>query len=200
MIRLPVVISWVVLAGCAKPPIETMPEVGAIPARDFYPLAVGNAWSYQVTLLGETKQIEVKVLKEDNGIFEDSSGAQLFADAFGVRDQKRYLLRDPVEIGTEWSNVVSVSSIERYKIVAAAQGCDAPAGHFEDCAVVESRNRVQEGKVLVNELTFAPKVGLIRIATLLENNGQKVPQATLVLTKYEVKGAPVQPPKPSNAP
>ena len=184
---------WVVLAlsaGCVKnPSVEELPAVAGTPAKDYYPLAVGNTWSYQVELLGQKQQMEVKVLKEENGVFEDSTGNQLFADAFGVRDQKRYLLRDPVQSGTEWSNVVSVSSVEHYKIVAANVACDCPAGQFQGCAVVESRNRIEEGKVLVNELTFAPKIGLIRVATLLENKGNKLPQSTLVLTKYQVLGA-----------
>ena len=59
--------------------------------------------------------------------------------------------------------------------------------------MVESSNRIEEGKTLVNELTFAPKVGLVRVSTLLENRGQKVPQSTLQLVKYQVKGAPVAP-------
>ncbi len=184
--------------GCVKTAqVEELPAIAGTPAKEFYPLAVGNTWSYQVQLLGQKQEMEVKVLKEENGVFEDSTGNQLFADAFGVRDQKRYLLRDPVQIGTEWSNVVSVSSVEHYKIVAAGVACDCPAGQFQGCAVVESTNRIEEGKVLVNELTFAPKIGLIRVSTLLENKGNKLPQSTLVLTKYQVQGAPAPAPAPA---
>lgn len=184
---------WVLLAlsGCVtSPTVEQRPEIAGVPSKDYYPLAVGNSWRYQIQLLGEKTEMEVKILKEENGVFEDSTGNQLFTDAFGVRDQKRYLLRDPVEVGTEWSNVVSVSSVERYKIVSANVSCDSPAGHFEGCVVVESTNRVGEGKALVNELTFAPKVGLIRVSTLLLDDGKKLPQSTLELTKYQVQGAP----------
>lgn len=189
------VLLLVAAAGCVKSSnVEQRPEVAGTPAREFYPLAVGNTWSYQVQLLGQKTEIEVKVLKEDNGVFEDSTGNQLFNDAFGVRDQKRYLLRDPVEVGTEWSNVVSVSSVERYKIVSANVGCDSAAGHFEGCVVVESTNKVEEGKALVNELTFAPKIGLVRVSTLLSHDGKKIPQSTLELTKYQVKGAPASKP------
>ncbi len=183
------------LGGCATASkVEQRPEISGVPSREFYPLAVGNTWSYQIQLLGEKTQMEVKILKDENGVFEDSTGNRLFTDAFGVRDQKRYLLRDPVEVGTEWSNVVSVSSVERYKIVSANVGCDCPAGHFEGCVVVESTNRVGEGKALVNELTFAPKVGLVRVSTLLLDDGKKVPQSTLELMKYQVMGAPRQTP------
>lgn len=167
--------------------LEKRPEIAGTPAKDFYPLAVGNTWTYKISALGAPPQEqEVKILKDEGGTFHDSTGNELFTDAFGVRDQKRYLLRDPVEVGTEWSNVVSVSSVERYKIVSANVSCDSPAGKFENCAVVESTNKVEEGKALVNELTFAPKVGLIRVSTLLVANDKKVPQVTLELVKYTV--------------
>ena len=192
--RTSLVVIAALLAGCVKNPnVEELPAVAGTAAKEFYPLAVGNTWSYHVEMLGQKQEIEVKVLKEDNGVFEDSTGNQLFADAWGVRDQKRYLLRDPVQTGTEWSNVVSVSSVEHYRIVSAGVSCDSPAGQFEGCAVVESSNRIEEGKTLFNELTFAPKVGLIRVSTLLENHGNKLPQSTLVLTRYQVKGAPAAP-------
>jgi hypothetical protein len=177
------------LAACATTPstVEKRPEVAGTPAKDYYPLAVGTAWTYKVVALGAPPQEQsVQILKDEGGTFHDSTGNQLFTDAFGVRDQKRYLLRDPVEVGTEWSNVVSVSSVERYRIVAANVACDSPAGHFENCAVVESTNKVEEGKALVNELTFAPKIGLVRISTLLVAAEKRVPQVTLELTKYTV--------------
>ena len=183
-------------SGCVKTThVEQRPEIAGVPSKDYYPLAVGNTWGYQILLLGAKSQMEVKILKEENGVFEDSTGNQLFTDAFGVRDQKRYLLRDPVEVGTEWSNVVSVSSVERYKIVSANVSCESPAGHFEGCVVVESTNRVGEGKALVNELTFAPRVGLVRVSTLLVTEGARVPQSMLELTKYQVKGAEAAPAK-----
>ncbi len=197
-------VAALALTACAKSlPVDKRPEVAAIAAKDFYPLAVDNTWTYQLNGLGEKGDLEIKILKEENGQFADGSrrknpdgtwspwipGNQLFADAFGVRDQKRYLLRDPVSVGTEWSNVVSVSSVERYRIVSADVGCDAPAGHFEGCAVVESTNKVEEGKALVNELTFAPKVGLVRISTVLVQDGKKIPQFTLELTRHQLKPA-----------
>ncbi len=182
-------IPTLLLAACATTPsgVEKRPEVAGTAARDFYPLAVGNSWTYKVTALGAPpEEREVKILKDEGGTFHDSTGAQLFTDAFGIRDQKRYLLRDPVEVGTEWSNVVSVSSVERYKIVSVNVGCESPAGKFEGCAVVESTNKIEEGKALVLELTFAPKVGLVRISTLFVGPQQKIPQVTLELTKYTV--------------
>jgi hypothetical protein len=154
-------------------------------ADQFYPLAVGITWSYEVKLLGETRTIDVTTLRKNaDGFVEDSTGAQFLADTYGVRDQKRYLLRNPIETGNKWTNVVSVSSVENYEIVASAQPCEAPAGKWEGCVVVESRNRVEEGTVLVNEMTFAPGVGIVKLNTVLESNGKQIPQSSLELLKF----------------
>jgi hypothetical protein len=175
------------LTACTSPTQNTKPTVSkAEPnASSYYPLAIGQIWAYEVKLLGETRPIEVTTLRQNaDGFVEDSTGAQFLADAYGVRDQKRYLLRNPIAVGTKWTNVVSVSSIENYEIVAAHQPCDAPAGKWDDCVVVESRNRVEEGTTLVNEMTFAPGVGIVRLSTVLDSKGKQIPQSTLSLVKF----------------
>lgn len=181
-----VVAAALALGACAttaetKKAAETGPT-----ARDYYPLAVGTAWTYEVNLLGEKRSIDVAIERQaPDGFVIDSTGAQLLVDAYGVRDQKRYLLRNPIEAGTKWTNVVSVSSVESYEILAAGQPCDAPGGSWQGCVVVESRNRVEEGKVLVNEMTFAPGVGIVRLSTVLEAGGQRIPQSSLALTRFK---------------
>lgn len=173
------------LVACTTASKATAPTRAQATAADFYPLAIGNTWSYEVKLLGETRQIEVSTLRKNaEGFVEDSTGAQFMADTYGVRDQKRYLLRNPIAAGTKWTNVVSVSSVENYEITGAGQPCEAPAGKWDGCVVVESRNRVEEGTVLVNEMTFAPGVGIVTLTTVLESNGKRIPQSTLALLKF----------------
>jgi hypothetical protein len=183
-----VVVSAIWL-GCASLGKTAGPASVKPTASSFYPFELGTRWSYEVNQLGHTSVIEVAMLKRtDEGFIEDSTGAQLSSDAYGVRDQKRYLLRNPVEVGNKWTNVVSVSSIESYEIVSVNQRCDAPAGKWEGCVVVEARNRVQEGTTLVNEMTFAPGVGIVRLATVLESNGRQIPQTGLSLLKFSLPG------------
>lgn len=171
--------------ACTTASKTTAPSKPQVTAGDFYPLRLGVTWSYEVKLLGETRTIEVTTLRKNGeGFVEDSTGAQFLVDGFGIRDQKRYLLRNPIAAGTKWTNVVSVSSVEAYEIIAANQPCDAPAGKWEGCVVVESRNRVEEGTTLVNEMTFAPGVGIVRLSTVLESNGKQIPQSTLALVKF----------------
>ena len=66
---------------------------------------------------------------------------------------------NPLEVGKTWTNVVSVSSVEPYNVPDAGTDCESPAGKFKDCVRVEGRNRVDEATTLINEWTFAPKVG-----------------------------------------
>jgi hypothetical protein len=173
------------LTGCAAAPTATRAAPAGPQAKDYYPLQVGTRWTYEVRLLGEKRSIDVSVERlTPDGFAVDSTGAQLAVDAFGVRDQKRYLLRTPIEVGTKWTNVVSVSSVEQYEILSANQPCDAPAGAWQGCVLVESRNGLEGGKVLVNEMTFAPGVGIVRLSTVLEANGQRIPQSQLALTAF----------------
>jgi hypothetical protein len=173
-----------VLAGCATESAAVGAPVSAKrSAADYFALTPGTTWSYEVELLGARNQVQVKMVRQNaDGYFEDSTGAAFLVDGYGVRDQKRYLLRNPVEVGTKWTNVVSVSSIESYQVLSAGEGCTTRAGSWSDCVIVESRNRVEEGKVLVNEITLAVGVGIVRLATILELDGKRIPQSHLELT------------------
>jgi len=175
--------------GCAKRvEVEDTPPAPVGSVADYYPLAVGNRWTYLVNGRPD-KPVEVKIVKEDGGFFLDSQGGQLTVDSFGIRDQKRYLLRAPLETGRTWTNVVSVSSTEHYRIVRASGPCEAPAGSFEGCVLVEARNRVDAETTLINTFTFAPRVGLVRIQVDAERGGRRIPQTWLELTSYQVKPA-----------
>jgi hypothetical protein len=153
----------------------------------WYPLAVGNRWTYQVNGRAD-KRVDVEIVKEEDGFFHDNQGGQIAVDGFGVRDPKRYLLRGPLTEGSGWTNVVSVSSTERYRILQAGVSCTVPAGTFRNCVRVEGRNRVDATTTLVNALTFAEGVGLVRVETMAErSNGERLPQTWLELVSYELK-------------
>jgi hypothetical protein len=155
----------------------------------YYPLAVGNRWTYALNG-AKDKQLEVAIVKEEGGYFLDSRGARLAHDAFGLRDgDKRYLLRGPLEVGTRWQSIVSVSSTERYEITATGVPCTVPAGAFEGCVQVTGRTRAEGERVLAAHYTYAPRVGLVRIETVLEEGSRKLPQLKLELASFAVQGA-----------
>jgi hypothetical protein len=170
------------LAGCAHAPAQQKSPAG-LSAADYYPLAVGNAWTYDAQMLGEHHQADVRILRQANGFFEDSQGSKLTVDGEGLRDERRYLLKDPLREGAEWDNVVSVSAREHYRIAQADAPCQVPAGSFQHCVTVESRTRTSK-VTLINALTFAPGVGIVHLTVEAERGGERIPQSELTLTHY----------------
>lgn len=178
-----VALLFTLLTGCAKR--AGRPDAPSS-VESYYPLAVGNRWTYAVEFLGEKRVQEVEILRSENGYFFDNQGGALMLDAYGIRDEKRYLLRSPVIPGRSWDNVVSGSSTERYQVLQAGAPCETRAGRFADCVRVEGRNRVNPETTLVNALTFAAGVGLVRVEVTAEARGRKIPQTRLELTAYRL--------------
>jgi hypothetical protein len=174
-----------VALGCAKrvgPTAEAERD-----ARGYMPLTVGNTWRYEVSSLGKREEATIRIEKVDGAFFVDNRGAKLKADAFGVRDERRYLLQEPVKAGTTWKNVISPSSVEHYEILQAGTPCEVPAGKFPDCVTVESKNRGPEDVTLVNRMTFARGVGMVRVVVVMTKPGrEEVPQHELRLLSYKL--------------
>ena len=193
--------GWAVLAagllGCAHP-APTPPEtaapaaqaVGHLPeSARYFPLAVGNRWTYEATYLGEKSTRPVEIVGFRDGSYVDKDGRTLRIDREGIRDQVRYLLHEPLNAGATWTSVIAPGSAEHYKIVSVHAPCQVPAGRFPDCIEVESRTLADPktpGRSLVNRVTFASGVGIVQVRTALEEGSKSAPTAELRLTAFEV--------------
>jgi hypothetical protein len=185
------------LLACAHAPEgaapESNPSVSASTnAARYFPLAVGNRWTYRTTGGDTTAVEEVEIRGVKDGQYADNRGRFLWVSPDGLRDQSRVILRSPVEVGRSWSVVLGPDSVEHWRIDSVGQPCTVPAGPFADCVDVESRISPKAGVQLVNHITFAAGVGVVKIRTTLVNNGVETPQTELLLTAYQV--APVRPP------
>ena len=185
------------LLGCAHeaaPPPATTPATATSPAKlpesaRYFPLAVGNTWTYEAAYLGERSTRRVEVVAFRDGNYVDGDGRTLRVDREGVRDQVRYLLHEPLSVGATWTSVVAPGSAEHYRITSVHAPCEAPAGKFPDCVEVESRTLADPktpGRLLVNRVTFAAGVGIVRVRTALEEGTTSAPTAQLLLTAYQV--------------
>jgi hypothetical protein len=166
-------------------------QQAALKARDFYPLAVGNTWTYRSTPGDETRTIAI--VREEEGFFIDNNTppARLQTRSTGVYDGDRFLLEEPLEVGHKWLAVPSASEVERYEIVATGLELSTPAGFFKDCVRVraETPQRGPDGKpvTVVVLWTYAPQVGLIRIEQRLEMEGANTRSLmTIELIDYEL--------------
>jgi hypothetical protein len=196
---------WAVFAagllGCAHPstpsPAPTAADGSAPSGRmpesaRYFPLAVGNHWTYEATYLGEKSTRRVEVVAFRDGSYVDRDGRALRVDREGIRDQVRYLLHEPLTAGATWTSVVAPGSAEHYRVLSVRAPCQAPAGRFEDCVEVESRTLADPatpGRLLVNRVTFAAGVGIVQVRTALEEGTRIAPTAELRLTAFEVAPA-----------
>ncbi|HEY1907760.1 MAG TPA: hypothetical protein VGG91_17060 [Myxococcaceae bacterium] len=192
--------GWAVLAagllGCAHSsptPPETAPAApaaGRLPeSARYFPLAVGNRWTYEASYLGEKSTRPVEIVAFRDGSYLDRDGRVYRLDHEGLRDQVRYLLHEPLNAGATWTSVIAPGSAEHYKILSVHAPCEVPAGRFPDCIEVESRTLADPktpGRSLVNRVTFASGVGIVQVRTTLEEGSRVAPTAELRLTAFEV--------------
>ncbi len=174
---------------------------GARPkAAEYYPAAVGAAWTYAGKVGGQQVEKTITVTGKKDGFFADDAGGLLKVDAEGLRDEKRYLLKNPLEKGKSWTSIVSVSSTEHYEIVDLGFTINTEAGQFKDCVMVRGTNRIDAQKALRNEWTFAPKVGMVRIAGTLVDGAKEIPQVFLELKSFRPAPEPAPAVAPAPAP
>lgn len=104
--RLALLVVSSLLFSCATTPVA--PPRGPIRARDYLPLAMGAAWSYDTDtgLPGGTVLSTLVVVRADAPRFLVRSGTH--TETYEVRGdgvvrEGDYLIRDPVQQGTSWT-------------------------------------------------------------------------------------------------
>lgn len=166
-------------------PVNTK-AADSLRVRDFYPLAVGNRWTYETRLGNRTETQTVEIVAEEHGFHRDTAGGLLRVDSEGLRDPQRYLLRTPLEPGNSWSVVLAPGVSENYEIVDAGSSCSVPAGTFARCVTVRGQNRVDGSRQLVSEWTYAEGIGLVSLHTRIEKGERNVvPQVEMRLVSFD---------------
>lgn len=185
------------LAGaCAGPQrpagaAGTARGAAAAPA-DYYPLAVGNEWTYRDESPGLARAGSVRTVRilsrTRDGYFRDTDRGELRADADCVHDRSRRLLCGPIAAGKTWTSVVSVSATEKYEIAGVGERVETPAGTFDGCVRVRARTKASPTAEMILEISYAPGIGPARIQTFVVVNGEAVPQFRAVLQKVKLEG------------
>ena len=99
----------------------------------YFPLAVGNRWTYRVEAPGgEARDETIKILGRDGPWFLDDHRQRLRTEPDGVRDADRYLLKAPLQSGAKWSSVDNLI-VQRFEITATGISVTTRAGTFKDC-------------------------------------------------------------------
>jgi len=163
--------ALVALASCKGAPPKGATESSAAPAASgsdpalYYPLAVGNSWTYRITDGSGAHEDTVEIVGRDGPWFIDDHRGRIRVDSEGVRDADRYLLHAPLQPSARWSAVENLV-VQRFEVAATDAKVETKAGTFSNCVVVRNEQPLpkKQGK-LVTEWTYAPRVGLVQLLT-----------------------------------
>ncbi len=160
------------------------------PLDVFFPLAVGNSWTYQTFFQGQAQpDLVVTIVEHKDGFFIDDRPhpGRMMIDGEGIRDGNvRYLLKAPLRKGSKWMSVADVRTVEHYEIVAVDKDIRVPAGVFKGCLVVRMEVRMTEKLSMVNKMFFAPRVGIIEIMASLKDGARVIPQSKMELKSFKL--------------
>ena len=203
LVRTSALVALALVLACAHAPTASAPEDrSAAPAAqrtskgagELFPLAVGNEWVYadqspSLPAASQGSRRTVRILERTaDGFFRDNERGELRVEGDCVRDRVRRILCQPFSVGQSWTSVVSLSSTERYEIVGIDEAVVTPAGRFDKCVRVRAHNRATPSTDHVLEITYAPRVGPVRIETYVVVNGHVTPQVKALLQSYRVDG------------
>lgn len=167
--HLPVAMLALLLTACggaqATPAGKPAPQT----PRALYPMAVGNAWSYDVdTGDGESVLAVFRVLALEGNIAE--------VEVTGVQDVQRYelrpkgifrvakgafLLRAPIVVGATWSSGGGMTA----RVVATDRRISGSAGQFERCVEVLEQGAASGSRITT---TYCPGVGPALVELVLD--------------------------------
>jgi hypothetical protein len=174
-----------VLCACKTAPETRTAAASGADAAAYYPLAVGNSWTYQLS--GNEKRETIKIIGRDGPWFIDDHRGRMRYERDGVRDSDRYLLHSPLSAGAKWSAVENLV-VQRFEVVSLDKSLVTQAGTFTRCTVVRNEQPLQKGGKFVTEWTYAPKVGLAQIATsTVDAKGRAQQQTLLQLVAYHLQ-------------
>jgi hypothetical protein len=160
--------TWVGCKGPSPREAKASTAAQASNAADpalYYPLAVGNSWTYQVTDGSGAHEDTIQIVGRDGPWFIDDHRGRIRVDGEGVRDADRYLLRSPLKPSARWSAVENLV-VQRFEVTTTDAKVETKAGGFANCVVVRNEQPLpkNQGK-LVTEWTYAPRVGLVQVLT-----------------------------------
>jgi len=152
-----------VLCACKAGPQAAPASTGSgEDATRYYPLAVGNSWTY--AFHGSNRRETIQIVGRDGAWFIDDHRGRLRYESDGVRDADRYLLRTPLATGAKWSAVENLV-VQRFEVVSMDASTVTEAGTFPRSARVRQEQPPPKGGRFVTEWTYAPNMALVPAVT-----------------------------------
>ncbi len=193
------VCALLALASCAT--TTTPPSSSSKPASSFTSASVGSSWTYQVIPGPPEPQTVTVTGRDDRGFYVDDKGGKFAPRSDGIFDGERFLLKDPVVVGTSWIAVLKgprpevPGPTERYSITATDIDVTVPAGTFSGCAQVTATTPATDPQTgqpvtLSLEWTWAPGVGIVQFKQRVHRSKDSAPLEVASMALVSFTAAP----------
>lgn len=197
-----------VLAGCA-----TTPSPAPVPKADYFPLAVGDRWTYRMSPGTKVYDAQVTATREIRGVKTyamavESTYTFLAAQPDGVYDYgqgdpddpqnavvfspPQLVYKLPFQVGDEWDTPVLAEPTEKNSETVYVSGqvddietVTVPAETFRDCVKV-TVDDPRDAPADRTDLWFAPNVGIVKTTTYITVGAGKPKTTTTELVKYQL--------------
>ena len=184
MRALAVLTFTLIACGGAKPQPTPAEQAGVDPSL-YYPLAIGNSWTYE--FMPGARRETIQIVGRDGPWFLDDHRGRVRTDADGVRDADQYLLHAPLTQGAHWTAVQNLV-VQHFTVTSIDATVKTRAGTFNNCVVVRNESPLaQNGGKFVTEWTYAPHIGLVQVRTQTISPRGTHDQSRLDLVAYRVQ-------------
>lgn len=176
-------------------------SIAGASAADYFPLASGWTWTYEVSQAGTKARTRYAVLERsgDGAVVQEGDERVAYvltpegiAEKVGDR-LGDYVIKNPVRDGAEWP-------VEggHARILAMKGVCTSPlVGRYEGCVLVAV---MRADPKRVTQTSFAPYLGRVQIAIDAHDGEQFVPIARAQLVAFTRPGDETAPARPVPAP
>ena len=175
-------LSLFMLARCRA--LVTPAPTGPAPAV-YWPMQAGQNMQFELKM-GTQEQTQVVQLTHQEGpwIFDDR-GQRFRYDGLGLFDSRRYLIKRPLVVGSQWMSVPQPGVVERFSIAGVARPCAAPHGSIKDCLVVEARQNIDKKRTLLTRWWYGRGLGPLRIDTFIQDSSGRLEPKSSILRALE---------------
>ncbi len=201
--RLPMAITKLLVAVLALSlkAVSWTPPPGAFSAiaADYYPLAVGNAWTYTIQASGSrASTVTWKITQQESirgqSVFhtwaEPADGDEpldLCFDVQGVFEcgTDRYLIRNQLKMGQKWSARLQRPggkwAIDQFEVRSESRECIIGGHHFGQCVRIQETDAANQ---VVSITTYAKSVGPVEF--VYTKLGARNPDSIMTIKSWRV--------------